>query len=433
MYSFTRGLRPYLPLSPRLQYGIMNRPSADLLTLPRNTAIMPLDPHQIRPDFPILGTACHQKPLVYLDNAATTQKPRQVIEAESHYYNCQNANIHRGVYTLSQLATELHEQARRKIRQFINAAEDREIIFTRSTTESINLVASSFGRANIKTGDEIIVSGMEHHSNIVPWQILAEQTGAKLKVIPFNDRGELLLDEFHKLLTPRTRIISLVHLSNSLGTINPVEQMIALAHRHGIPVLIDGAQWVAHRPLDVRALDADFYCFSGHKLYGPTGIGVLYGKALLLESMPPYQGGGDMIRSVSFEKTTYNKLPYKFEAGTPDIAGVVGLGAAIDYLSSIGMEAVGTYEHELLEYATKAISSVPGVRLVGTAKRKAAVVSFLLGNVHPHDVGTILDQEGIAIRAGHHCAQPVMDRFGIPATIRVSLALYNTREEIDLL
>jgi cysteine desulfurase/selenocysteine lyase len=411
----------------------MNRPSADVLTPPRNASIMPLDPYQIRPDFPILGTTCHQKPLVYLDNAATTQKPKQVIEAEAHYYNCQNANIHRGVYTLSQLATELHEQARRKIRKFINAAEDREIIFTRGTTESINLVASSFGRANIKTGDEIIISGMEHHSNIVPWQLLTQQTGAKLKVIPFNDRGELLLDEFHKLLSPRTRIISIVHLSNSLGTINPVGQIIQLAHRNGIPVLVDGAQWIAHKPTDVRALDVDFYCFSGHKMFGPTGIGVLYGKAHLLEAMPPYQGGGDMISSVTFERTTYNDLPYKFEAGTPNIAGAIALGSAIDYIQSLGLDRIDAYEHQLFDYATEKLKEIPELRIVGTAKNKASVLSFVLRDIHPHDVGTILDGEGIAVRTGHHCCQPVMDRLDIPATARASIAAYNTKEEIDAL
>ncbi|HEV8607570.1 MAG TPA: cysteine desulfurase [Tepidisphaeraceae bacterium] len=411
----------------------MHRPSADLLSPPRAHTAAPLDPHAIRPDFPILGTACHQKPLIYLDNAATTQKPRQVIDTESRYYNCQNANIHRGVYTLSQLATDLHENARRKVRKFINAAEDREVIFTRSTTESINLVASSFGRANIKTGDEIIISGMEHHSNIVPWQILCQQTGAILKVIPFNDRGELLMDEYQKLLSSRTRIISIVHLSNSLGTINPIEQIIALAHRHGIPVLVDGAQWVAHRPLDVRALDADFYCFSGHKLYGPTGIGILYGKAHLLESMPPYQGGGDMISSVTFERTTYNDLPYKFEAGTPNIAGAIALGSAIDYIQSIGLDRIAAHEDQLFNYATQKLQEIPELRLVGTAKNKASVLSFVLHNIHPHDVGTILDGEGIAVRTGHHCCQPVMDRLDIPATARASIAAYNTKEEIDAL
>src|SRR6266567_846810 len=374
----------------------MNRPSADLLSPPRASGAPVLDPYQIRLDFPILGTECHQKPLIYLYNAATTQKPKQVVESQSRYYNCQNANIHRGVYTLSQLATELHEQARRKVRKFINAAEDREIIFTRSTTESINLVASSFGRANIKIGGEIIISGMEHHSNIVPWQILCEQSGAKLKVIPFNDRGELLLDEFQKLLSPHTRMVSIVHLSNSLGTINPVEQIIQLAHRQGVPVLVDGAQWVAHKQTDVRALDADFYCFSGHKVFGPTGIGVLYGKAKLLDAMPPYQGGGDMISSVTFERTTYNDLPYKFEAGTPNIAGAIGLGAAIDYIQNLGLDRIDAYEHQLFEYATEKLQEIPQLRIVGTAKYKASVISFVLQNIHPHDVGTILDGEGIA-------------------------------------
>jgi len=411
----------------------MNRPSADLLTPPRASVNMPLDPHQIRRDFPILGTECHQKPLIYLDNAATTQKPKQVIETESTYYNCQNANIHRGVYTLSQLATELHEQARKKVRKFINAAEDREIIFTRGTTESINLVASSFGRANIKNGDEIVISGMEHHSNIVPWQLLCEQSGAKLKVIPFNDRGELLLDEFAKLLSPRTKIVSIVHLSNSLGTINPVEQIVQMARRQGIPVLLDGAQWVAHKKTDVRAIDADFYCFSGHKVFGPTGIGVLYGKASLLDAMPPYQGGGDMISSVTFERTTYNDLPYKFEAGTPNIAGAIGLGSAIDYIQNLGLDRIDAWEHQLFEYATQKLQQIPELRIVGTAKNKASVISFVLQDIHPHDVGTILDGEGIAVRTGHHCCQPVMDRFGIPATARASIAAYNTKEEIDAL
>jgi len=394
---------------------------------------MPLDPHQIRPDFPILGTACHQKPLIYLDNAATTQKPKQVIETESRYYNCQNANIHRGVYTLSQLATELHEQARKKVKKFINASEDREIIFTRGTTESINLVASSFGRKNIKSGDEIIISGMEHHSNIVPWQLLCEASEAKLKVIPFNDRGELLLDEFAKLLSQRTKMVSIVHVSNSLGTVNPVEQIVQMAHRKGVPVLVDGAQWVAHKKTDVQALDADFYCFSGHKLFGPTGIGVLYGKAKLLDAMPPYQGGGDMISSVTFERTTYNDLPYKFEAGTPNIAGAIGLGAAIDYVQNLGLERIEAYEHQLLQYATEKLQQIPQLRIVGTAKNKASVISFVLQNIHPHDVGTILDGEGIAVRTGHHCCQPVMDRFDIPATARASIAAYNTKEEIDAL
>jgi cysteine desulfurase/selenocysteine lyase len=402
-------------------------------TSTRTAPSLSFDVQKSREDFPALKQKVRGKPLVYLDNAATSQKPRIVLETIQRYYTLENSNVHRGVHFLSELATRRYEEARSKVRRFLNAADEREIIFVRGTTEAINLVASTYGRQNVRPGDEILISAMEHHSNIVPWQMLCQEKEAVLRVAPINDAGELLLDEYERLLKPKTRLIAMTHVSNALGTVNPVSQIIELAHLRGIPVLLDGAQAVPHSPVNVSELDCDFYAFSGHKAYGPTGIGVLYGKAHLLEAMPPYQGGGDMISSVSFEKTTYNKLPYKFEAGTPDIAGVVGLGAAIDYLSSIGMEAVGTYEHELLEYAAKAISSVPGVRLVGTAKRKAAVVSFLLGNVHPHDVGTILDQEGIAIRAGHHCAQPVMDRFGIPATIRVSLALYNTREEIDLL
>jgi cysteine desulfurase / selenocysteine lyase len=393
----------------------------------------PFDVKKCREDFPTLKQKVRGKPLVYLDNAATSQKPRIVLEAIQHYYTSENSNVHRGVHYLSDLATRRYEEARSKVRRFINAADEQEIIFVRGTTEAINLVASSYGRKNVRQGDEILISAMEHHSNIVPWQMLCQEKQAVLRVAPINDAGELLLDEYERLLTPKTRLVAITHVSNALGTINPVRQIIDLAHRQGIPVLLDGAQAAPHSPVNVSELDCDFYAFSGHKTYGPTGVGVLYGKVRLLEEMPPYQGGGDMISSVSFEKTTYNKLPYKFEAGTPDIAGVVGLGAAIEYLSSLGMEAVSAYEQELLEYATKAISSVPGVRLVGTARRKAAVVSFLLGEVHPHDVGTILDQEGIAVRAGHHCAQPVMDRFGIPATIRASLALYNTREEIDLL
>jgi cysteine desulfurase/selenocysteine lyase len=393
----------------------------------------PFDVKKYREDFPTLKQKVRGKPLVYLDNAATSQKPRIVLDAIQHYYTSENSNVHRGVHYLSDLATRRYEEARSKVRRFLNAADEQEIIFVRGTTEAINLVASTYGRKNVRPGDEILISVMEHHSNIVPWQMLCQEKQAVLRVAPINDAGELLLDEYERLLTPKTRLVAIAHVSNALGTINPVRQIIDLAHRQGVPVLLDGAQAAPHSPVNVSELDCDFYAFSGHKTYGPTGVGVLYGKARLLEEMPPYQGGGDMISSVSFEKTTYNKLPYKFEAGTPDIAGVVGLGAAIDYLSSLGMETVSTHEQELLEYATKAISSVPGVRLVGTAKRKAAVVSFLLGEVHPHDVGTILDQEGIAVRAGHHCAQPVMDRFGIPATIRASLALYNTREEIDLL
>ena len=401
------------------------------------TTLKPFHARDIRPDFPILSTTVHGKPLVYLDNAATTQKQRQVIETLDRYYTQQNANIHRGVYTLSQHATDLYEQARKKIQRFINARDSREIIFTRSTTESVNLVASSYGRSRLGTHDEILITAMEHHSNIVPWQIVCEQTGATLRVIPMDDRGDLLLDEYERLLSPRTKFISLVQLSNSLGTINPVQEMIRVARQKtGAPVLIDGAQWVAHFPLDVQKLDADFYAFSGHKLFGPTGIGVLYGKQSLLDSMPPYQGGGDMISSVTFEKTTYNDLPYKSEAGTPNIAGGIGLGAAIDYVQSIGLERMAAYEHELLEYATTRLSEVRNLRIVGTAREKASVLSFVLEGahpIHPHDIGTILDGEGVAVRTGHHCCQPVMDRFKIPATARASIAAYNTKEEIDAL
>ena len=399
----------------------------------RTAPSLAFDVQKIREDFPALKQKVRGKPLVYLDNAATSQKPRIVLETIQRYYTLENSNVHRGVHFLSELATRRYEEARSKVRRFVNASDEREIIFVRGTTEAINLVASTYGRKNVLPGDEILISAMEHHSNIVPWQMLCQEKDAILRVAPINDAGELLLEEYERLLTRKTRLVAMTHVSNALGTVNPVRQIIDLAHSRGVPVLLDGAQAVPHGRVNVSELDCDFYAFSGHKVYGPTGIGVLYGKAHLLEAMPPYQGGGDMISSVSFEKTIYNKLPYKFEAGTPNIAGVIGLGAAIDYLSSIGVDAVATYEHELLEYATKAISAVPGVRLVGTAQQKAAVVSFLLGSVHPHDVGTILDQEGIAIRAGHHCAQPVMDRFGVPATVRVSLALYNTRGEIDLL
>jgi cysteine desulfurase / selenocysteine lyase len=399
----------------------------------RTAPSLAFDVQKIREDFPALKQKVRGKPLVYLDSAATSQKPRIVLETIQRYYTLENSNVHRGVHFLSELATRRYEEARSKVRRFVNASDEREIIFVRGTTEAINLVASTYGRKNVLPGDEILISAMEHHSNIVPWQMLCQEKDAILRVAPINDAGELLLEEYERLLTRKTRLVAMTHVSNALGTVNPVRQIIDLAHSRGVPVLLDGAQAVPHGRVNVSELDCDFYAFSGHKVYGPTGIGVLYGKAHLLEAMPPYQGGGDMISSVSFEKTIYNKLPYKFEAGTPNIAGVIGLGAAIDYLSSIGVDAVATYEHELLEYATKVISAVPGVRLVGTAQQKAAVVSFLLGSVHPHDVGTILDQEGIAIRAGHHCAQPVMDRFGVPATVRVSLALYNTRGEIDLL
>jgi len=391
------------------------------------------DVRRVREDFPALRQQVNGKPLVYLDNAATTQKPRPVLEAIRRFYEEDCSNVHRGVHTLSQRATEAYERARETVRRFLNARSEAEIIFVRGTTEAINLVAHSFGRGYVRAGDEILISAMEHHSNIVPWQILCEETGARLCVAPINDAGELLVEEFERRLTARTRLVAITHLSNALGTIVPVREIIALAHARGIPVLLDGAQAVAHLRVDVQELDCDFYAFSGHKLYGPTGIGVLYGKAEWLEAMPPYQGGGDMISSVTFEKTTYNRLPYKFEAGTPHIAGAIGLGAAIEYVTALGLEAIAAHERELLAYATEAISAIPGVRLIGTAREKASILSFTLEGVHPHDIGTILDQEGIAIRAGHHCAQPVMERFGVPATARVSFALYNTKEEVDAL
>jgi cysteine desulfurase/selenocysteine lyase len=391
------------------------------------------DVARIRKDFPILKQQVSGKPLVYLDNAATVQKPRQVIEAISRFYSEDYSNIHRGVHTLSQRATHAYEAVRTKVRRLINAQEDREIIFVRGTTEGNNLVAYGYARHRFQAGDEILISGLEHHSNIVPWQMLCEEKGARLQVAPINDDGEIILEEYEKRLTSRTKLVCVAHVSNALGTVSPVRAIIEIAHRHEVPVLVDGAQAVPHLRVDVRELDCDFYTFSGHKLYGPTGIGVLYGKASLLESMSPFQGGGDMIASVTFEKTTYNKIPHKFEAGTPDIAGVIGLGAAIDYLNEIGMDAIAAYEQQLLDYATEAISTIPGVRILGTAREKAGVLSFVLEGVHPHDIGTILDQEGIAIRAGHHCAQPVMDRFGVPATARASFAFYNTKEEIDIL
>jgi cysteine desulfurase/selenocysteine lyase len=391
------------------------------------------DVDEVRRDFPILREKVYGKPLVYLDNAATSQKPQVVIETLQKYYSLENANIHRGIHFLSERATQAYEDARAKVRGFLNAVESREIIFVRGTTEGINLVAQSYGRKFIGEEDEIILSAMEHHSNIVPWQILCEQVGARLRIIPMNDDGELLIDEYERLLSDRTKLVAVTHLSNALGTINPIKQIIQIAHRGGVPVLVDGAQAVPHLKVDVRDLDCDFYAFSGHKLYGPTGVGVLYGKASLLDAMPPYQGGGDMIRSVTFEKTLYNVLPYKFEAGTPNIAGGIGLGAAIDYLSQVGLDLVTEYERELLDYATEAVSTITGVQIIGTAREKAGILSFVLEGVHAHDVGTILDQEGIAIRTGHHCAMPVMQRFGVPATARASLAFYNTREEVDAL
>ncbi len=390
------------------------------------------DVQRIRQDFPILAQQVHGHPLVYLDNAATTQKPRAVLAALEHYYATDNANIHRGVHELSSRATTRYEEARAAVRAFLNAADDREIIFVRGATEAINLVADSFGR-RLRAGDEIIVSTMEHHSNIVPWQMLCERTGAVLRVVPIDDAGEFMMDEYEQLLSPRTRIVGIVHQSNSLGTVNPVREIAARAHAAGARVLVDGAQAAPHQLLDVRALDADFYVLSGHKMYGPTGIGVLYGKRDLLESMPPYQGGGDMILSVSFEKTVYNKLPYKFEAGTPHIAGPIGLKAAIDYMQAVGLERIAAHEHELLAYGTELLAEIPGLRMIGTAAQRSSVLSFVIEGIHPHDIGTILDREGIAIRTGHHCAQPVMARYGVPATARASLAMYNSRADVEAL
>ena len=392
-----------------------------------------LDPYALRKDFPILTRRINDKPLVYLDNTATTQKPLAVIEAVQAHYRTECSNVHRGVHRLSTEATASYEGARDRIQQFIGAADRREIIFTRGTTESINLVASSFGEPNLSTGDEVLITEMEHHSNIVPWQLLCERVGAKLKVVPIDDDGQLRMQEFEKLLGPRTRIVSVAHLSNVIGTRNPVERIIEMGHAAGAVVMLDGAQGVVHEPVDVQALGCDFYAFSGHKLYGPSGIGVLYGRTELLESMRPYQGGGDMIRTVSFEKTTYNDLPYRFEAGTPNIAGVIGLGAAVDYLTGIGMERIAAYEHELTAYALDELTKLPQVQLIGNAKERTGVISFNLAGIHPHDVGTILDHEGIAVRAGHHCAQPLMERFGVPATVRASFACYSIREEIESL
>jgi cysteine desulfurase/selenocysteine lyase len=394
---------------------------------------MNFDVQRIREDFPIFKQEVHGKPLVYLDSAATSQKPQVVIDRIARYYAEENSNVHRGVHYLSQLATREYDDARLKIQRFLNAADSREIIYTRGTTEGINLVAQSYGRKFVHEGDEIIISAIEHHSNIVPWQMLCEQTGAWLRVIPINDRGELLMDEYAAMLERRVKMVAVNHVSNALGTINPVKRIIELAHSRDVPVLIDGAQAAPHLKVDVRDLDCDFYAFSGHKTCGPTGIGALYGKSHWLEAMPPIAGGGDMIASVTFEKTTYNTLPYKFEAGTPNIADAIGLGAAIDYLNGVGLDRIAAYEHELLQYATETIGAIPGLKIIGTAREKASVLSFTLDDIHPHDIGTILDQEGIAVRAGHHCAQPVMKRFGVPATVRASLAFYNTKEEIDAL
>ncbi|MEW5707325.1 MAG: cysteine desulfurase [Pseudomonadota bacterium] len=386
-----------------------------------------------REDFPVLKQQVYGKPLVYLDNAATSQKPAAVIEAERRYYEEYNANVHRGVHALSQKATDAYEGAREKVARFLNARSAREIVFVRGCTEGVNLVAQSYGRAVLKPGDEVLITAMEHHSNIVPWQMACQQTGAVLKVAPINDAGEMVFEEFERLLSERTKIVAAVHVSNALGTINPVGRIVERAHAVGAKVLLDGAQAAPHVPVDVQALDCDFYALSGHKIYGPTGIGALYGKEALLAAMPPYQGGGDMIKVVTFEKTLYNDLPYKFEAGTPNIAGAIGLGAALDYVAGIGMEAIAAHEHALLEYATEAVAGIKGLRLVGTARQKAGILSFVMDGVHPHDIGTILDHQGVAIRAGHHCAMPVMDRYGVPATARASFALYNTREDVDAL
>lgn len=388
---------------------------------------------KIREDFPILSRTVYGKPLVYLDNGATTQKPRCVVETISEEYYSVNANVHRGVHFLSQQATNLHEASRETVRKFINARSTNEIIFTRGTTESINLVASSFVDSQMEEGDEVIVSVMEHHSNIVPWQLQASRKGIVLKVIPMNDRGELLLDEYEKLFSSRTRLVSVAHVSNVLGTINPVKQLIETAHSHGVPVLIDGAQSIPHMPVDVQQLDADFYVFSGHKVYGPTGVGVLYGKEEWLDKLPPYQGGGEMIQNVSFEKTTFNELPFKFEAGTPDYIGTTALAKALDYVSAIGMDQIAAYEHELTLYAMQRMKEIPGMRILGEAEQKGGVISFLVGNIHHFDMGTLLDRLGIAVRTGHHCAEPLMRRLGIEGTVRASLGLYNTKEEIDLL
>jgi cysteine desulfurase/selenocysteine lyase len=381
----------------------------------------------------VLDQRVHGKPLVYLDNAATTQKPQMVLDAMNRFYQLDNSNIHRGVHELSERSTRHYEEARVKIQRFLNAADWREIIFVRGATEAINLVAYTYGRKHVQAGDEIVISAMEHHSNIVPWQILCEEKQAILRIAPINQRGELLLDEFEKLLNPRTKLVSVLHVSNALGTINPMAEITRMAHRHGAPIFIDGAQAVAHMKVDVQALDCDFYALSGHKMFGPTGIGVLYGKAALLNKMPPYQGGGDMISSVTFAKTTYNELPYKFEAGTPNIAGTIGLGAAVDYINEIGIDRIEAYEHDLLAYGTAQLERIPGLRLIGTAREKASVLSFVLEGVHPHDVGTILDREGVAVRTGNHCAQPVLEWFGVPATTRASLSFYNTKQDIDAL
>ena len=391
------------------------------------------DINQIRADFPILGRTVYGKPLVYLDNGATTQKPRCVVEAITNEYYNTNANVHRGVHFLSQQATELHEASRETVRRFVNARSTNEIVFTRGTTESINLLAATFCQSQMQAGDEVIVSTMEHHSNIVPWQLQAMQRGIVLRVIPMDDDGNLLLDEYERLFSPKTKLVSIAHVSNVLGTVNPVREMIATAHTHGVPVLVDGAQSIPHMPVDVQALDADFYVFSGHKVYGPTGVGVLYGKEDWLDKLPPYQGGGEMIQHVSFEKTTFNELPFKFEAGTPDYIGTTGLAKALDYVSALGMENIAAYEHELTQYALQRLTEIPDMRIFGQAPERGGVISFLVGNIHHFDMGTLLDRLGIAVRTGHHCAQPLMTRLGIEGTVRASFGLYNTKEEVDAL
>jgi cysteine desulfurase/selenocysteine lyase len=411
----------------------MKATEAGVAASPQVRGAKPFDVAAVRREFPILQQTVHGKPLVYLDSANTSQKPRAVIDAESGVYESCYANVHRGVYELSARAEQAFEGARSRLQRFVNAASPREIVFVRGTTEAINLVAQSFGRSRLKPGDEILVSAMEHHSNIVPWQMLCEQGGGVLKVAPIDDAGEIVLDELERRLSPRTRLVAVGHVSNALGTVNPVRRIVELAHARGVPVLVDGAQAAPHLPVDVRALDCDFYAFSGHKMYGPSGIGVLYGKTEHLEAMPPWQGGGDMILSVTFEKTTYNAIPYKFEAGTPNIAGTIALGAAVDYLGGFDRAGVAAHEHALLEYGTARLAEIPGLRPIGTAREKAGVLSFVLDGVHPHDIGTVLDHEGIAIRTGHHCAQPVMERFGVPATARASIGIYNTREDLDAL
>lgn len=392
----------------------------------------PYNVEKVREDFPILFREVHGKPLVYLDNAATTQKPKAVIKTLQTYYATLNSNVHRGVHYLSEASTKEYECVRKIIQGFINSKYEEEIVYTRGTTESINLIASTYGRKFLKEGDEVLISAMEHHSNIVPWQMICQEKGSKLKVVPINDKGEFIFEEFEKLLNPKTKIVSVVHVSNSLGTINPVKEIIEKAHSVGAIAILDAAQSIQHLKIDVQKLDCDFMAFSGHKIYGPTGIGVLYGKKALLESMPPYQGGGDMILSVTFDKTTFNELPYKFEAGTPNIAGGIGLGAAIRYVQHIGLDTIFNYENELLRYATEAVSEINELKIIGTADDKSSVLSFVIDNVHPHDIGTFLDREGVAVRTGHHCTEPVMRRFGIPATSRASLAFYNTKEEIDI-